>query len=76
MVGDYISTSFIGGKAYGAIAVAQAPSGGRPRLTQIPDPQPVAAAHGQGNRNCSDNPSLSTPAAVLRFGARRRRPAA
>jgi hypothetical protein len=28
MVGDYISTSWIGGKAYGAFAVAQAPSGG------------------------------------------------
>jgi hypothetical protein len=28
MVGDYISTSWIGGKAYGAFAVATAPSGG------------------------------------------------
>jgi hypothetical protein len=28
MVGDYISTSWIGGKAIGAFAVAQAPSGG------------------------------------------------
>jgi hypothetical protein len=28
MVGDYISTSWLGGKAYGAFAVAQAPSGG------------------------------------------------
>jgi len=27
MVGDYISTSWIGGKAIGAFAVAQAPSG-------------------------------------------------
>ncbi|HET7474406.1 MAG TPA: sialidase family protein [Dermatophilaceae bacterium] len=28
MVGDYISTSWVGGRAYGAFAVAQAPSGG------------------------------------------------
>jgi hypothetical protein len=28
MVGDYISTSWLGGRAYGAFAVAQAPSGG------------------------------------------------
>ena len=28
MVGDYISTSWIGGKAFGAIAVAQPPSAG------------------------------------------------
>jgi hypothetical protein len=28
MVGDYISTSWLGGKAFGAFAVAQAPSGG------------------------------------------------
>jgi hypothetical protein len=28
MVGDYISTSWLGGRAYGAFAVAKAPSGG------------------------------------------------
>ena len=28
MVGDYISTSWVGGKAYAAFAVAQAPSAG------------------------------------------------
>jgi hypothetical protein len=28
MVGDYISTSWMGGRAFGSFAVAQAPSGG------------------------------------------------
>jgi hypothetical protein len=50
MVGDYISTSWLGGKAYGAFAVAQAPSGGFAfdQALYVPAGGLTAAAAGAG----------------------------
>lgn len=54
MVGDYISTSWVGGKAFGAIAVAQAPSPGFAFDQAIYTPTGGASAAAGGFVNTSN----------------------
>jgi hypothetical protein len=58
MVGDYISTSWVGGRAYGAFAVAQTPSGGFAFDQAIYTPAGglTAAAGGFANTSSGEHP--------------------
>jgi hypothetical protein len=58
MVGDYISTSWLGGKAYGSFPVAQAPSGG------FAFDQALYVPAGGLTRSAATTPASSTPTPV------------
>ncbi|MEP6599476.1 MAG: sialidase family protein [Actinomycetota bacterium] len=57
MVGDYISTSWVGGRAFGAFSVAQVASGGFAfdQATYVPTGGLIAAASGYVNTSSGDH---------------------
>ena len=58
MVGDYISTSWVGGKAYGAFAVAKSPTGGFAfdQAVYVPAGGLAAASSGFVNTSAGERP--------------------
>ena len=76
MVGDYISTSWINGKAIGAFAVAQTPPAARPstRPIYIPAGGFTGAASGFVNTSAGDHPvpgaaaDHASPKSAIRVG--------
>ena len=75
MVGDYISTSWVGGRAYGAFAIASAPSGGVfDEPIAVPTGGLTAAAGGFVNNSSGEHAvaDAASDHASLRSAIRRR----
>ena len=75
MVGDYISTSWLNGKAFGAFAVAKTPSGSAfDQSIFVPSGGLSAAASGFVNTSAGDHPvpgaasDHASPKSAIRIG--------